>query len=327
MKKILITGGAGYIGSHTAKLFAKKNYIPVVFDNLVYGHRDFVKWGPFQQGDLLNQTDLARLFSEHEFAGVIHFAAYAYVGESVTDPLKYYNNNVIGTLNLLSACQKHQVDKFIFSSTCATYGTPSKVPIQESESQNPINPYGSSKLMIEQSLKDLAHIQKIRAVALRYFNAAGADADGELGEKHNPETHLIPLALKATDPSSNFQLTVFGNDYATPDGTCVRDYIHVEDLADAHLKAFEKIDSLPTTFSAFNLGTGQGHSVLEILDQVQKTTGHKPRYILGPRRAGDPAALVADPSLAARELNWTAQKSSLRNIIETAHRFASGLTP
>jgi UDP-arabinose 4-epimerase len=313
---VLVTGGAGYIGSHTCKALAEAGYTPVVYDSLCQGNAWSVKWGPFEIGNLMDGERLRDVFREYRPIGVIHFAAFAYVGESMQNPLMYYRNNVGGTVSLLRAMAAESVDRLVFSSTCATYGTPETNPIREYMRQNPINPYGQSKLMVEQILRDCTRDGPLSAVALRYFNAAGADAEGEIGEVHEPETHLIPLALGAAQGSAP-PLTVFGNDHPTPDGTCIRDYIHVTDLADAHVKAFAHA-SKTQGFAAFNLGTGAGSSIMEVIHAAQEVTGRKVPFSFGPRRAGDPAALVADPSLARDVLRWRPQHSDLRNILQTA---------
>ncbi len=317
MKKILVTGGAGYIGSHTCQLLAQRGYEPVVYDNLVYGHASAVQWGPLHRGDLFEKDKLRQVFESEKIEAVLHFAAYAYVGESVKDPMKYYRNNVMGTMSLLEVCVEKNIKKFVFSSTCATYGAPEQVPIDEESRQNPINPYGQSKLMVEKILKDLCHAIDMRAVALRYFNASGADLEGRIGEDHDPETHLIPLTLiAATDPTK--PLTIFGRDYPTPDGTCIRDYIHVTDLADAHILALEKMSELPDRFSYFNLGTGHGYSVAEILAQTEAVTGRKVAQQWGERRPGDPPELVASGEKAQKLLGWQPRHSDLTTILKTA---------
>ena len=317
MKKILVTGGAGYIGSHACKELSKRGYQPVVFDNLVYGHEEAVKWGPLYKGDLFDTELLKSVIKKEKIEAVLHFAAYAYVGESVKDPMKYYRNNVMGTLHLLQACVDEGITQFIFSSTCATYGMPEIVPIDENCPQNPINPYGQTKLMIEKVLRDLCQSSSFRAVALRYFNASGADLENEIGESHDPETHLIPLTLLAATDSSK-PLTVFGRDYPTPDGTCIRDYIHVTDLALAHILALEKINDLPEKFSVFNLGTGNGYSVAQILAEAEKVTGKKIPHTWGPRREGDPPQLVAAGNKARQVLGWKPVHSDLPTILKTA---------
>jgi UDP-arabinose 4-epimerase len=313
---VLVTGGAGYIGSHTCKALAAAGYTPVVYDSLCRGNAWAVKWGPLEVGDLMDGERLRDVFRQYRPVGVIHFAAFAYVGESMHDPLLYYRNNVGGTMSLLRAMAAENVDRLVFSSTCATYGTPETNPIREDAPQDPINPYGQSKLMVEQILETCTQDGSLSAVALRYFNAAGADDEGEIGEAHDPETHLIPLALGAAQGSAP-PLTVFGNDHPTPDGTCVRDYIHVTDLADAHVRAFRHASG-NQGFSAFNLGTGSGTSIMEVIEAAKEVTGRQVPYSFGPRRAGDPASLVADPSLAHEVLGWTARHSDLKNILQTA---------
>jgi UDP-arabinose 4-epimerase len=316
MKKILVTGGAGYIGSHTCKALKASGYEPVVFDNLVYGHREAVRWGELVVGDLKDPEAIAAVIAEHRPEAVIHFAAYAYVGESVTDPAKYYANNVVGTLNLLEAMRAQGVDRIVFSSTCATYGVPESVPIRETTPQNPINPYGASKLMIERVLKDYDHAYALRSVALRYFNASGADPDGEIGEGHDPETHLVPLVLYAAQGRIP-HITVHGDDYDTPDGTCIRDYIHVADLASAHVKALQWLERGEGS-SVFNLGNGRGFSVKEVIAAAEAVTGKQIPVVYGPRRAGDPPALVADAKLAYDRLGWKPQHTEMEGIIRTA---------
>lgn len=315
-KNILVTGGAGYIGSHTCKVLAHWGYTPIAFDNLAYGHRWAVKWGPMVEGDILDHEALDKVMRQYKPDAVIHFAAYAYVGESVAEPLKYYRNNVDGSLYLLEAMLNHGIDQFIFSSTCATYGVPEHMPITENHPQQPVNPYGNSKLMIEQIIRDFDAAYNLRSIALRYFNAAGADADGEIGEDHNPETHLIPLVLDAaTDRESD--ITVFGDDYDTPDGTCIRDYIHVTDLADAHILALRALEN-GSQSTAYNLGNGQGFSVQEVVETARKVTGKNITAITGSRRPGDPARLVGDATRITNELGWKPNYPDLHSIIETA---------
>jgi len=316
MNAILVTGGAGYIGSHTCKALAHAGYLPVVYDNLVYGHDWAVKWGPLERGDLLDGARLAEVIARHRPVAAIHFAAYAYVGESVTDPAKYYGNNLGGTLSLLAALRAGGVERLVFSSTCATYGVPERFPIDERHPQRPVNPYGHTKHMIEQVLRDYGHAYGLRSIALRYFNAAGADPDGEIGEDHTPETHLIPLVLRAAqDPGA--PVSIHGTDYPTPDGTCIRDYIHVADLADAHLRALAALEHGAAT-AAYNLGTGRGHSVREIVAAARRVTGRDIPIIEGPRRAGDPPELVADATLAGTELGWHPQYTDIATTIATA---------
>jgi UDP-glucose-4-epimerase GalE len=313
-KKILVTGGAGYIGSHTSKKLAEHGLEPVCYDNLSTGHRESVKWGPFEFGDLHDTHNLINVLNKYEPIGVIHFAASAYVGESVEDPFKYYRNNVGGTLSLLEAMQKTNTSKIVFSSTCATYGMPNLNLIDETCAQNPINPYGQSKLMIEKILIDLAARNKISQISLRYFNAAGADKDKEIGEKHNPETHLIPLAIRSAFGGN--ELKVFGTDFSTPDGTAVRDYIHVEDLAEAHIKAIKLLQS-GLQSECINLGTGSGFSVQEIIKSLQGL-GLNVKFKNTTRRDGDPAYLVADAKKANRILNWKPVSSNINSILSSA---------
>lgn len=313
---ILVTGGAGYIGSHTCKALAQAGYLPVVYDNLMYGHETAVQWGPFERGDLLEGARLTAVIARYRPVAAIHFAAYGYVGESVTDPAKYYQNNVGGTLSLLAALRAGGVGRLVFSSTCATYGIPERLPIDEAHPQRPVNPYGHSKLMIEQILSDYAHAYELRSIALRYFNAAGADPDGQIGEDHTPETHLIPLVLRAAcDPS--LSVVIHGSDYPTPDGTCIRDYIHVTDLADAHVRALAALGQ-GAAATAYNLGTGRGHSVSEVIAAVRQVTGQQITTIAGSRRPGDPPELVADPTRAIAELGWAARFTDIDDIIATA---------
>ncbi len=313
---VLVTGGAGYVGAHSCKALSQAGYLPVVYDNLVYGHEDAVRWGPLERGDVADRARLDAVIEMHHPVAVMHFAAFAYVGESVTDPGKYYRNNVCGTLALMEAMLAHGLDKLVFSSTCATYGEPRQVPIRENEPQQPINPYGRSKLMVEQMLADFERAHGLKSAMLRYFNAAGASPDGEIGERHDPETHLIPLALDAAAEKGP-ALTVHGEDYSTPDGTCVRDYIHVGDLADAHVCALNYLQDDGTT-RAFNLGTGAGVSVREILDAVERVTGRRVPHHVGARRPGDPPVLVADASRAGVELGWAPAMSDIDTIITTA---------
>jgi UDP-arabinose 4-epimerase len=316
MSVILVTGGAGYIGSHTCKALAVAGYTPITYDNLVYGHEEAVKWGPFEKGDILDLGRLSEVISAYRPSAVVHFAAFAYVGESVVDPAKYYRNNVIGTLTLLEAMRAHDLAQIVFSSSCATYGIPESLPISEDAPQQPINPYGASKLMVERVLADYGAAYGLKAVALRYFNAAGADPDGEIGEDHNPETHLIPLVLDAA-AGARPHVTVLGNDYDTPDGTCIRDYIHVTDIANAHVLALKKLETGGGQ-AAYNLGVGVGVSVAQVIAAAQKITGHAIPVVIGPRRAGDPPTLLADPGRAFAGLGWRPRFSTIDKIIETA---------
>ena len=316
---ILIAGGAGYIGSHANKLFHQRGYDTVVFDNLVYGHRSFARWGEFVLGDLADGNQVRLCFQKYPIEAVMHFCAYAYVGESVTDPAKYYRNNVANTLNLLDAMREFDVPCLIFSSTCSTYGLPRQVPLTEDHPQSPVNPYGWSKFMIEQILRDYERAYGIRHVNLRYFNAAGADPDAEVGEWHNPETHLIPLVLDAAS-GRRPDVKIFGTDYETPDGTCIRDYIHVTDLADAHIQALEYLRGGGPSDS-FNLGNGSGFSVREVIRTAEKITGRSIRCIETGRRAGDPPALIGSALKARDTLGWRPRFADLAAIIETAWRW------
>jgi UDP-glucose-4-epimerase GalE len=315
-KNVLVTGGAGYIGSHACKALAKAGYTPVAYDNLIYGHKEAVRWGPFVEADLADKETLQATLRKHDIAAVMHFAAFAYVGESMEKPQLYFRNNVVNTLTLLDAMLEAGIKATVFSSTCATYGTPDTVPITEAEPQKPVNPYGETKLMIERALHWYGQAHGSRYVALRYFNASGADPEGETGESHDPETHLIPLILDAA-LGRRAQIDIYGTDYPTPDGSAIRDYIHVQDLADAHVKAIDYLmrggDSI-----ALNLGTGQGHSVREVIAAAERVTGRRiPRREVG-RRAGDPPALVADPRRAKDVLGWRPVMSDLDSIIKTA---------
>ncbi len=313
---VLVTGGAGYIGAHACKALARAGCLPVTYDNLVYGHERAVKWGPLVKGDILDPVSLDAAIAEHRPDAIMHFAAFAYVGESIDHPEKYYRNNVAGSLTLLEAANRAGIDKFVFSSTCATYGTPAQVPIVEETEQNPINPYGASKLMVERMLEDFGVAYGLRSIALRYFNAAGSDPDSEIGEDHDPETHLIPLVLDAAS-GRRPNLTVFGTDYDTPDGTCIRDYIHVSDLAEAHVKALDLLFAGANS-DVFNIGTGHGHSVQEVIDTVSRIAECPVPVEYGARRAGDPAVLVSDPSKARRVLDWQPQFSDLGQMISHA---------
>jgi UDP-arabinose 4-epimerase len=319
---VLVTGGAGYIGSHTAKALARSHYLPVVIDDLSTGHAHNVKWGPLIRANLSDTASIRNVLKEHKIQAVVHFAGSALLGESVARPLAYFQNNVGGTLSLLEAMLDVGVRDIVFSSTCATYGMPVAIPITEDQPQKPINPYGESKLAIERVLQWMGLARQIRWVALRYFNAAGADPDGELGEEHENETHLIPLAigavLKQCEP-----LQIFGTDYATPDGTAIRDYIHVTDLASAHISALQYLNKGGES-RALNLGTGKGASVLEVIATVQTVSGRAVPSVAAPRRAGDPPVLVASSELARRLLHWEPSFSSLETIVETAWRWHSG---
>ena len=313
--RVLVAGGAGYIGSHTCKALAAAGHMPIVYDNLHTGHRWAVKWGPFEQGDLNDAAALAATMKRHKPEAVINFAALAYVGESNDEPTLYYRNNVAGMVSLLEAMRAHDIGTMVFSSSCASYGVPQHVPIGEDTPQNPINPYGRTKFVGELMLRDACAAHGLGAVALRYFNAAGADEAGEIGEEHEPETHLIPLVLQ-TAAGVRSSIAIFGTDYDTPDGTCVRDYIHVTDLAAAHVAAVTACRA--GKFAAYNLGTGTGASITEVIGRARQITRKPIPAKAEARRPGDPPVLVADPSRALAGLGWTAAHSSLDNIISTA---------
>jgi len=313
---VLVTGGAGYIGSHACKTLAGHGFTPVCYDNLSRGHARAVRWGPLEEGDILDGDRLATVLQRYQPGAVMHFAALAYVGESVAEPALYYRNNVAGSLSLLEAVRAAGIDCFIFSSTCATYGPPQQVPLTEDHPQAPINPYGASKLMIERMLADFSIAYGLRSVSLRYFNAAGADPDGETGESHDPETHLIPLAL-AVAAGDRAQLEIYGEDYDTADGTCIRDYIHVTDLAEAHVAALRYLLNGGTT-AAFNLGNESGFSVREIVEHAARVTGRPIPTQVAPRRSGDPACLVADSTRIREALHWTARHSDIDAILSSA---------
>ncbi len=316
--RILVTGGAGYIGSHAVKLFLARGHDVWVYDNLSMGHRASVPADRLIEGDLSEQQRLDHVLVMHRIEAVVHFAAFAFVGESVTNPAKYYQNNLVNTLNLLEAMRRHKIGRIVFSSTCATYGVPEKVPITEEEKQRPINPYGNTKLAVEHALADYAAAYGWGFAALRYFNAAGAAPDGSIGEDHDPETHLIPIVLQAV-MGQRPAVEVFGTDYPTPDGTCIRDYIHVDDLADAHLLALEALE--PGKELRYNLGTGRGYSVREVIRAAEEVTGKKVPVKEGPRRAGDPPALVACADKVRRELGWKPHYTELRSVVETAWKW------
>lgn len=315
MKNILVIGGAGYIGSHMVRMLAKQGYNPVVFDNLSKGHREAVANYPFELGDLGDKARLTEVFKKYGIEAVMHFAAFAEVGESVKEPSKYYHNNVAKVLDLLDALVENDIKYFVFSSTAATFGEPIRPKIDESHPQNPINPYGNTKLMVEKILADFDTAYNLKATALRYFNASGADDSGEIGESHNPETHLIPIVLQAA-AGKRASIKMFGTDYPTPDGTCVRDYVHVNDLARAHILALEKMFK-DNVSERFNLGSGNGFSVAEIVKEAKRITGIDFTVEKAPRRDGDPAVLVADSAKAERILGWKPQYN-LTRIIETA---------
>jgi UDP-glucose-4-epimerase GalE len=313
---ILVTGGAGYIGSHTAKFLAAAGHQPVIFDDMSQGHDWAVRWGPLERGSLSDTARLAEVFASRKVDAVVHFAANALVGESMTNPTKYFRNNTVGTLNLLDAMREAGVGTIVFSSTCATYGDPVRVPIDETHPQAPVNPYGESKLMVEKMLRWYGESYGLRWMALRYFNAAGADPDGEIGEDHDPETHLIPLVIGAAQGTRS-AVKIFGTDYPTVDGTAIRDYIHVTDLADAHLRAIDRLRA-GTSSQGINLGTGDGHSVREVVGTVSRIGGRTVPVVESPRRPGDPAELVAAPARARDVLGWTPKYSDLETIVRHA---------
>lgn len=312
---VLVTGGAGFIGAHTCKAFANAGVLPITFDNLSTGHADAVRWGPLVRGDVRDTAALTAALKDHNVSGILHFAASAYVGESVVKPALYYDNNVGGMISLLAAALAAGVGKVVFSSSCATYGTPDTLPISEATPQRPINPYGQTKLIGEQMLRDYGAAFGLRHVALRYFNAAGADPAGQIGERHDPETHLLPLALRAA--AGGAPLKVFGHDYDTADGTCVRDFIHVTDLARAHVAAFEYLLAGGESIAA-NLGSGRGYSVLEICAAIEQVTGRTVPVTLSPRRAGDPPTLTADATLAAHLFGFRTERSDIATIVSDA---------
>jgi UDP-arabinose 4-epimerase len=313
---VLVTGGAGYIGSHTCKALSRAGYLPVVYDNLVRGHAWAVKWGPLERGDVRDRSKLGDVFRQYEPTAVLHLAGLAYIGESMSDPGAYYDTNVAGSLALIETMREHGCGRMVFSSTCATYGNPDKLPIDEHTPQYPINPYGASKLMVERVLADFERAHAMRFVALRYFNAAGADPDGELGEAHDPETHLIPLVIGAI--SGRYPaVSIFGDDYDTPDGTCVRDYLHVTDLAAAHVLALRALEQ-GMGRTAYNLGMGRGFSVRDVIAAAERVTGRKVPFSIAPRRRGDPAALVSDATRAGEELGWRPEVIDLDEIVRTA---------
>lgn len=317
---VLVTGGAGYIGSHTCKALAQAGYLPISYDNLSRGFRDAVRYGPLVVGDIADRATLDAALAEYRPIAILHFAAVAYVGESMADPVLYYRNNTAGALSLIEAALAAGIDKLVFSSTCATYGVPKTLPIDEDTPQQPINPYGRSKRMVEQMLQDIGAVSPLRSVALRYFNACGTDPDGEIGENHDPETHLLPLAINAA-LGLGPQLQVFGTDYPTPDGTCIRDYIHVTDLADAHLRALTYLENGGAT-TAINLGTGSGFSIREILTAVERVLGSPVPHQVSPRRPGDPPSLVALAEKARDVLGWEAKHSDIETIVRTAAAWA-----
>jgi UDP-arabinose 4-epimerase len=322
---ILVTGGAGYVGSHACKALARAGHTPVVYDSLGRGHRELVRWGPLEVGDLRDAARLDEVFARHRPAAVMHFAAFAYVGESVQDPALYYRNNVGGTLELLEAMRRAGVGALVFSSTCATYGIPERMPIAEDAEQRPINPYGRTKLVIERALGDFDAAYGMRSVCLRYFNAAGCDPDGEAGEIHDPETHIIPrLLMAATGELPHFD--IFGTDYPTPDGTCLRDYIHVADLAQGHLQALQHLERGGTS-TAVNLGTGRAFSVREVIAAAEQVTGRRIPVRETDRRPGDPPVLVADATRARALFGFAPRYTEIAPIVETAWRWHTRARP
>ena len=316
---ILVTGGAGYIGSHACKALAQAGYFPVAYDNLVYGHKWAVTWGPLVEGDILDREKLDDVFAEFQPAGIMHFAAFIDVGESVLNPAKYYRNNVSGTISLLEAAVAHRCTRFVFSSTAATYGIPETIPIPVDHPQKPINPYGWGKLMIERILKDFDHAFGLRHAALRYFNAAGADPDSDIGELHEPESHLIPLVIRALKGHQPY-ITIYGTDYPTPDGTPIRDYIHVTDLAEAHVRALDLLMNGSASF-ALNMGTGRGYSVRELIGAVERVSGERVPVRETGRRPGDPTVLIADGSKAYDLLGWKPRFTDIDDIVASALRW------
>ncbi len=314
---ILVVGGAGYIGSHCVRQLIEAGHHPIVLDNLSYGHRETLPPGiTFYQENLGNKEAVSTILSKERIDIVMHFAGYINVGESIHKPLKYYKNNVTATINLLEAMQESGVSKFIFSSTCAIYGNAEQLPLKEDASTQPLNPYGQNKLDIENLLRYLAKTSSLSSAVLRYFNASGAHISGQIGEDHTPESHLIPLAIKAATEQRE-ALSLFGNDYPTPDGTCLRDYVHVDDLCRAHIAVFDKLETTGQ-FVDYNLGTGTPTSVKEVIQTIEQVTGLIVPYVIKPRRAGDATALYADNSKAVRELNWQPQCSDIKTIIQTA---------
>ncbi len=325
---ILVTGGAGYIGSHTCKALAAAGFNPVVYDNISRGYERAIKWGKWVKGDLSDHAHLVRSLIDYKIEAVVHFAAYIVVGESSSDPAAYYQNNVLGTLSLLSAMKQAHVKKIVFSSTAAVYGTPKSVPLTEDHPLEPINPYGWSKFMSEKMILDFQRSYGFQGMILRYFNASGADPELEVGEDHVPETHLIPLVVRAALGGKPLQ--IFGNDYPTNDGSCIRDYIHVSDLAQAHVLALQKINTSNQS-GIYNLGNGSGYSVFEVIKVVEAVSGKKVPTTIVPRRVGDPATLIANSSLAKAELGWCPKYAELETIVkgtyewELGREFRSGL--
>lgn len=314
--QILVTGGAGYIGSHTCKALSQSGYTPIVIDNLSSGNKEFVQWGELFVGDVEDSSLLEKVFTTFDIQAVIHFASLINVGESVTNPILYYKRNIIPSIILLETMRAFKIKKMIFSSTCAVYGTPAVVPISEDAFQDPLNPYGKTKWTIENLLSDMAIAGEISALSLRYFNASGADPEGQMGESHDPETHLIPLAIRAAfDPS--YTLKVFGTKYPTTDGTCIRDYVHVTDLAQAHVLALQSITATPQ-FASFNVGSAKGYSVFEIINVIERVSGRKVKYTIENPRPGDPPVLVANSTKIKTQLQWNPTHSDLETIVKTA---------
>jgi UDP-glucose-4-epimerase GalE len=314
-RTVLVTGGAGYIGSHAAKALSRAGHRVVVYDNLIAGHREAVKYGPFVEGEIADVAAVRDAIRRHQIFAVMHFAAFLDVGESTREPARYYRNNVIGALGVLEAMAAESVRYFVLSSTCATYGEPEETPIRETHPQHPINSYGETKLAIERALPHFERAHGLRWTALRYFNAAGADPDGEIGEDHAPEIHVIPRAIDAATGGQGLQ--VFGDDYPTPDGTCLRDYIHVSDLADAHVRALDVLVETAKS-GAYNLGTGVPQSVRQVIETVERVAGRRVPWTLAPRRPGDPAVLYASAQKAQTELGWTPRFPDLETIVRTA---------
>jgi UDP-arabinose 4-epimerase len=316
---VLVTGGAGYIGSHACRALKAAGFLPVAYDNLSRGFPSLVRYGPLEEGDIRDRRRILQVIARYKPVAAMHFAAFAYVGESVLEPALYYHNNFVGALTLLDALREAGIDKLVFSSTCATYGTPERQPISEGEKQSPINPYGRSKLMVEHALADYSAAYGLKSVSLRYFNACGAHPSGQIGEVHDPEPHLIPRVLMAAKGAID-AIDVFGTDYPTADGTAIRDYIHVCDLADAHVAALRYLVTGGGTM-ALNLGTGRGHSVREIIEAARRATGREIVVRYAPRRAGDPPELVADASLAQKTLGWSAQWLDIEAVIASAWKW------
>ena len=315
-RTVLVTGGAGYIGAHVCKALANAGLEPVVYDDFSQGKVESVRWGPFETGNILDRNRIDQVCKKYRPFSVMHFAALASVEESMIEPGRYWHNNVSGTLSLLESMRVNNIRSIVFSSSCAVFGAPQEALISETTPKHPVNPYGRTKLVIEYALRDCFNAYALNSISLRYFNAAGADADGEIGENHEPETHLVPLALKSVLPSGR-PITINGTDYSTPDGTCVRDFIHVSDLASAHICALEYLQNT-SGYHQFNLGNGTGFSVLQVIDAVLKVTGKRPAIAYGTRRPGDPSRLVADSSAAEKKLKWKPHYTDIEEIVESA---------